>query len=406
MQYKLLNLYKFLDKIADSLIGAFIPLIVLRAGGSVSLALTYLVILCVSRIASDYIINRQIQTKPEACLCMRAITTAIYCGGIFLLDVNIIVGLVVAGIFRGIDGGISFLAKEYLLNYSSKKSDSKAIGLTRLVEQVGVLAGLLVGGLLLDINRYICVSIALTLQVLASIPLLYYRSKNRHSKTLNKELVSTTTMQLSKSSGNSGIIKYTITTILGCYFIAYFSFAPIDMLANMHNLQSFISGSATFTLASTYILTYNLAMGISNIFVPKVEEKYDLVMWVRYLLFGIAIAIICLGLINWTGMGYVVFAIIGIAYPYVSNFTLQRLLSKTRIMGASNEGMFIREISSMTSYLAIYLTLLVFAIFQVNIVPYFYICPICLILGGIFIPKLEETSRKTLVDFIENNERE
>ena len=93
-----------------------------------------------------------------------------------------------------------------------------------------------------------------------------------------------------------------------------------------------------------------------------------------------------------------IYGIIGILYPFVSIFVLQRMLSKTRIVGCSNSALIIREEACVVAYSAGY------AMGFVSIPAIFILMGIALIASAGIIPASEEITRKNLVDYLQNNE--
>ena len=100
--------------------------------------------------------------------------------------------------------------------------DAKKIGLTRIFEKLGVFAGLIVGGLLLDVNQVVVYIMAIVIYAIAIVPLFMFYIKNRKRESFNAELTSNATLELSKEIARAGGLKYLILSLLAVYALLYF----------------------------------------------------------------------------------------------------------------------------------------------------------------------------------------
>ena len=174
MQLKLLNFYKFLSNFANNLVGSFVPLIIYVQTGKLYIAFLYLVCQQAIRLATSYFLRNQMRNNPQMFLLFRIVTLTLYNVFILLIDVNLWVGVVGVCVFLAIDTSFKYSANEYIYNYSSLNKSSKSLGLTRVFEEFGLIASLLIGGYLLDVNTVVVIIISLGLYFISLIPLLIY----------------------------------------------------------------------------------------------------------------------------------------------------------------------------------------------------------------------------------------
>ena len=402
-QLKLLNFYKMVANIANNLFSAFVPLIIYNATNSVVFAILYLLCIDVSRLMSVVIFSKAIQKNPELFLFLRLITIAGVMISLAILDLNLIVGFVFVSIFNGMDNAFKFYSNEILLNYSSSKSaDSKNLGMTRVFEKLGVFAGIVVGGILLDFNKIIVYISAVIIYIISILPLFIYGIKNKRNSTFNKEMVSNATIELTNRGENKNI-KYIVITMLLCYSLVYASFASLDFTINVFNINMAVEG-ITYSYASLFVALYNVAYLIGNIIVNRIEKKIDLIIVVRIVCVIMAGCSVGLYFAQGNFLVILFFILQGFLYPFLTVFVLQRLLTKSRIMGVSNKGIFVRELSSDLTYVVIDLIIIIFCLLGLPVKAFFFVSAFSVIICSFIVSKMEEKTRKILVDFIEHNE--
>jgi len=402
-QLKLLNFYKMISNITNNLVGAFVPLIIYNATGSLFYGVLYLVCVHVVRGATVCFLHKQIEKSPEKFLILRLLTIIAGVVSLAILDNLFVVGFLVASCAFGVDSAFRYYSNEILLNYSSgNAADSKNLGVTRVFEQMGIFAGIILGGVLLDINQIVVYVVAVVVYIIAVLPLIVYAIKNRKSSTHNKEMVSNATMELSKKSNK--VLKYIVVSLLFCYAIAYVSYASIDLTINTLNLNLAVEGGISYSFASVFVAVYNGAYLIGNIIVDKVDRKMDLLVVVRFVCLIMAGCVILLHFVSIPAVIIAIVCVIGLIYPFVTVFILQRLLAKTRIIGVSNKGIMIREVASDFTYAFNELIMLLICGVGLSLRWFYIVIALWLIFASFIIPKIEERTRKSLVDFIENNE--
>jgi len=405
MQYKLLNYYKTLANIAGNLVGAFVPLIIYEATKSLVYAVLFMAGVAALRLIINIFACKIIQRQPELCLMLRLLTIAAYCICLGCLSINFILFAILCAVFLAMDRTIKSLATETLLNYSSGvKVDSKKIAVTRIFEKLGIFAGLIVGGLLLDVNQTLVYIVAVTIYLLAIIPLLMFYVKNRKKETFNKELVSTAIVKLSQTEDKNKKLSYISFFILGCYFLLYCVYSIADITTNIFNLNLFASGSISYSFASMFTLTYNIAEFVGNMIIGKLEKKYDLLNIVKVSFFILAVVFMTMVFVTNIIAIYVCFALFGFIYAFICAFVLQRVLQKSRILGVSNKAFVVRERAGLVGYIYSYIIAALIVLFKIPIIYTLCLTAVMFVIAGIIVSKIEEKTRKLLVDYIEDNE--
>ena len=174
MQFKLLNIHKFVGNFATSLVGTFIPLMIYNVTGSLRLAVLFLFGQCLCRLISNHLFRKFVNKYPQTALMVRIIPLLIYNIALIFLEDFMVVGLIVVIISYGISLSLKNNAYGVLLNYSSKKKTSKNIVLTRIVESLSAIVACVAGGLFIDWNQTALIIFSLSLYLVSVIPLFIY----------------------------------------------------------------------------------------------------------------------------------------------------------------------------------------------------------------------------------------
>lgn len=400
-QLKLLNFHKMLANFANNLVGAFVPLLIYQATGSLTYAMIYLLANHLLRLLITTSLKNLYGKYPQLFLLLRIIPIALYNIFIFVMDSNLILGVIGVGIFVALDNSLNNLSKEIIFNYSSltQKSD-KSIGITRLFEQIGVIIALVVGGFLLDINKTIVLIISLIVYAISVIPLVSFYIKSRKQKTFNKDATSNAVATLNKNAETKKVAKKLTKRLLITYGIIYFSFAFVDLLQTTYSLFVFIE-KGEFALSGILSAVYHSFYAIGFYVAGIINDKKDITKLVSVLAVIIGIFSIILPFINIsTGFIFVciIYGAIGFGYPFISLFVLERLLIKSRIIGASNKALFTREIGCLVAYVIGY------SCGFLGLIAIFVSIGVTMCSSAFIIPIGEEKTRKNLVDYLQNNE--
>lgn len=399
MQLKLLNIYKLLSNISTNLVGAFIPIIVYNETGSMLFAVISLILQYVFRIGANYAFKKWYYTKPQVCLIYRIIPIALYSVFIIIMDYNVWVGIVGACVFYGISESLKRMPPEIIYNYSSLEGDSSGLGLSRLFEQLGIIAALIVGGFMLDVNKIVITLIALGIYVISVIPLLMYYFKSKNDKLFNKEYTSNAYETMKKNSDSKDKGKILAKNLLRSYGWVYFIYSFIDVLTNAFTLHLTAISSASYGTVGLFNAVYNATYGIGSYLFGLINDKKDTTILIQICCVILAVCSAVIGFVENEILLYILFGVLGLCYAPLPVFMLQQLLAKSRIMGVSNEALFVRENASNMSVVVSIL----FGAFG-PMIPVFFSISATMIYGAGLIPYNEERTRKKLVNFLQHNE--
>ena len=405
MQLKLLNFYKFLSNFANNLVGAFVPLIIFNVTGNITIAFAYLLAKETIRFVVTFLLKNKMQKNPQIFLLLRIITLTMYNIFIIMLDFNVWVAIIGICIFYAIDQCFKYVSSELIYNYSSLNKSGNSLGITRLFEQLGIIASILIGGVLLDIDRVLVVVISLGLYSISLIPLIIYYIKSRKSKSFNKDATSNAMELFNKDSKHSRYNRKIIIRILLSYALVYFVFCSLDCFSVFYQLELFFEGSNKYAMAGVFSAIFNAGYGLGSFIAGKLNDKIDITRVVQLSCALISLCMILLAFADSEVIIYIVFAVVGLVYPFISVFVLQRLLVKSRIIGVSNWAILFREGASIICYITMFgIGTLITLLPQIMIFINFIVISAAFVYSIYLIPRNEEKTRKLLVDFLEDNE--
>ena len=400
-QLKLLNFYKSMSAIATNLVGAFIPLIVYKYTGSLVLAVLYMVGVYIVRFLTTLVFRKLMFKYAQLFILLRFLPIILYSIFLFLLDVNVILAVIGTGIFVGVSDSFSSLPNEIVHNYSSLNKGSSSVGITVFFEKIGVIAAFVAGGLFLDyLAQWILVLASLILYLISVIPLAVYFIKNRNSKGFNNEAVSNAVITFSENPDKSQRGKKLSRKMMIEYGFAYFLYNVSTPVITFFSLYLFIK-NGEFAIVGYLTAAYNAAVMITSLFAGKLDQKKDLTVfvWLGFLIFGITKA--SLILTNFVWLWFISFVIMGLIEGIVNVFVLERMRSKTRILGVSNEALFSRYkgqcLGSVTTSLFFIATAPLF-------LPVFIFLSVADVIAGTYIVTHEEKARKTLVRYLQGDD--
>lgn len=405
-QLKLLNFHKMISNFANNLVGAFVSLIIYQATGSMTYAIAYLVANNACRLLFGLLLKNYYGKYPQLFLLLRIIPITLYNLSIFLLDYNLIWGVILICLFRSFDWALANVSKEVIFNYSSltnaKKEGKSSIGVTRLFEQAGTIIALIAGGYLLDFNQTLVLILSLIIYAISVIPLVMFYVKSRHQKTFNKDATSNAVATLSKKNEELHNESKRLTKkLLLNYFLVYFSFAFVDLLSTAYNLYIFAQ-QGEFATAGILSAVFHTFYAIGFYVAGIVNEKYDTTKFVSLCCVIIAAGVIAMPFIPIDTMLVLICIIYGaIAFcnTFISLFVLDRMLLKSRIMACSNKALIIRESACVTAYIIGY------ACGFLGLIGIFIATTITMTSSAAIIPISEEKTRQNLVDYLQNNEK-
>ena len=121
MQFKLLNIHKFVGNFATTLVGTFIPLIIYNATGSLRLAVLFLFGQNLCRLLANHIFKKMYGRYPQLTLMLRVLPLLIYNISLIFLEDFLVLGIILVTISYGVNLSFKNNADGVLLNYTSKK---------------------------------------------------------------------------------------------------------------------------------------------------------------------------------------------------------------------------------------------------------------------------------------------
>lgn len=399
MQLKLLNFHKMLANFSTSLVGGFIPLIIYRQTNSLFWSIFYLFAMYILYFIFNQIFREQYVKRPQLFLVLRAVPILIYSVAVVLIDISFIVGVILVAIFYALNLSFRGNATEIILNYSvSQNTDSKSLGLTRVFEQIGTIVAMIAGGLFLDyLPTYVLIIIAMSIYLLSTVPLLMYYISARKQKGFNTEMTSNALVQFAQNPDKSQKGKKVSRQILFRYGLVYYLVGFLDIFCDTFNIFMYVK-TGQFAWAGYFSALYNAAFAVGSYINGFLTAKFDTTKLAAASLIINGISVVVVACASSTIVQLIMFGIIGFVYPYYSLFLLERMLSKTRILGVSNRAIFMRDDATQLGRA----TCLIVALFGF-IIPTFTVMGTALVSCGLFAPVNEEQTRKTMIDYLEGS---
>jgi len=401
MQFKLLNIHKFVGNFATTLVGTFIPLIIYNATGSLRLAVLFLFGQNLCRLLANHIFKKMYGRYPQLTLMLRVLPLLIYNISLIFLEDFLILGIILVTISYGVNLSFKNNADGVLLNYTSKKKTGKNIVLTRVVESISAIVACVTGGLFIDWNQTALIIFSLSLYIVSVLPLFIYFFVNKSKSGFNRDFTSNAAVEYDKDPALRQKRKSMVKTFILQYFLFYTIFCVIDPFTNMYTLHLFID-VPTFAKAGYLTAMFQVANLIGNLVVGLLAKKTDLNTLNS--IFGVVCAL-PLGIIPFIQNYAAVYALIfvfGFAYSICSFFMMDSLMVKSKFISATNKTLLARQDGIIVGQM---ITPVVVIIFN-SVLPVFFLMVAALFVYSIYTNIVENKLRKKLVDYLENNEIE
>lgn len=402
MQLKLLNLYRVAAKIATNIVGAFIALIIYQSTGSFAWAFTYVAAFNLFKIFLHKLLRKACQRKPQLMLLLKTIPMLLYSFSVLLLDTQFkVLGIFLVLIFKGLSDTL-VMAVEFIYSYNSDDKSSTSTGFTRLMDILGAVIAILVGGLLLDnIDTWIVIVLSCVIYVIGVIPLCIFALKQRGNKAFNQEATSNAIESYNTNDLKRHQHKFISKRVLSRYFLAYILLCSYDAVITLVGLYIFKENVCLYSQVAYISIAFHGMYGIGGMIAGYLDQKKDLtyVVVLSYVVGGI---LVCISpfLINYIWAEILLYGAVGFMLSFMSLFLYSRLMTRCKIMGIGNQALSNREISS---YLAQALAAMFCIPGAFMFIPTFFILGISSIANGYFVPKNEEVVRRYLVDYLQNN---
>lgn len=406
MQLKYLQFHKLLSNFAQELVGAFIPLILYKETGNITLAISYYIVLRFVLLMFDLIFKKHYIKKPQLFLLLRIIPMLLYYIFILLIDTNVWVACAGILIFSGMSESFKNISTDAVYNYNSLNSGSGTLGITKVIERIGVVTAQLLGALFLDnLSKEILIVISLTIYLISTLPLFISYFKYRGDSSFNVEGISNAQQSFIKDEEKANKGKVITKKIFITYAISYALFCMCDLNTNMFGLFLYVKLDKYYIVGILSVLYYSIQIPF-NYLVGKIDAKKDLLPYVVVSsiaqgAFTLIIGIFMIGK-NFSNtliiISLILFLIMGAMYPFVTIFFFDRMLLKSKILGKSSTMIVTREFSGTLGQLISAIPAL-----GGSFATAFIFMGLAFILCGATLPKVEESTRKLLVNYLQNN---
>lgn len=399
-QMKLLNFHKAISSFATGIVGSFIPLLIYQKTNSILFAFLFYASYLLLGVVFDTIFKKLYQKYPQIFLVLRVFPILIYVMSILLFDYNILLGAVIVCIFQALSVSFQDLPKENIFNYSSgNQNTGKTLGISRFLEQCGQVSAIVAGGLILDhLNTYVVIVISIVVYLISVIPLLIYYFKERNNPTFNQESVSNAIESFKDVRIKNVQYRKITSKLFRGYSTLYTLFCALDALMPILMIYMFVNGSGSFAYVGYMQALWYLSFTASQIFVAKIDAKKDITVFVMVSAI-IASIIVCIlpFVVNHFWLVLVLVTIAGLFYGPISYHSMMRLLERSRIMGCSGHVIYGRRLGisigpAVPSLVASF-----------AILPGFFVIAAMMIGYAVFMPIQQESSRKDMVDYLQNN---
>ncbi len=407
MQMKYLQFHKLLSNFAQELVGAFIPLILYKETRNITLAISYYIIQRIILTIFDYIFKNQFVKRPQLFLLLRTIPMLLYYIFTLLIDTNVWIACTGILIFSGMSEAFKYIPTDEVYNYNTLNSGSNTLGITKVIERIGVVAAQLLGALFLDnLSKEILIVVSLTIYIISTLPLFISYFKYRKVSSFNVEGISNAQQTFVKDEEKAKKGKVITKKIFIIYSISYALFCMCDLNTSLFGLFLYVKVDKYYIVGILSVLYYATQIPF-NYLVGKIDAKKDLLPYVVVSSIVTGAFTFTIGLLmlssNFSNtliiISLVLFLLMGAMYPFVTIFFFDRMILKSKILGKSSAMIVTREFSGTFGQL-----ISVIPAIGGSFMAAFVCMGIAFIICGATLPKVEEKTRKLLVNYLQNNQ--
>ena len=407
MQMKYLQFHKLLSNFAQELVGAFIPLILYKETGNITLAISYYIIQRVILTIFDLSFKNLFVKKPQLFLLLRIIPMLLYYIFTLLIDTNVWIACAGILIFSGMSEAFKYIPTDSVYNYNSLNSGSNTLGITKVIERIGVVTAQLLGALFLDnLSKEILIVVSLTIYLISTLPLFISYFKYRKVSSFNVEGISNAQQTFVKDEEKAKKGKVITKKIFIIYSISYALFCMCDLNTSLFGLFLYVKVDKYYIVGILSVLYYAIQIPF-NYLVGKIDAKKDLLPYVVVSSIVTGAFTFTIGLLMLSGnfsntliiISLVLFLLMGAMYPFVTIFFFDRMILKSKILGKSSAMIVTREFSGTLGQM-----LSVIPAIGGSFMAAFVCMGIAFIICGATLPKVEEKTRKLLVNYLQNNQ--
>jgi hypothetical protein len=406
MEYKLLNFNRFMANFSTKLVGGFVPIIVYKYATNykLQLALLTLIIQYLCSFVFAFIFKNLLIKKPQLFLFLRIIPICIYEILLLFVSVNPLWCVVGIGLAFSLSYTFKYIPNEVLFSYveaNKKSGGGKNLALSKFIDQVAIIIGLLIGGFVLDnLDMRVLITISLCLYFIGAFPLLINYFKHRKDKNYNQEYSTYAHIALKEKSNCTVYANSVSKKIRVIYCIYYFLQESLNAMYVLLPLLLYVlTGKFTYSAIASAI--FDGLFGLGCYLTGKLESKRDITIMSATA--GTLVGVMGILLIfirdNTIGLCYLLIAIMAICYSMAYFFMYDRMIMKSKIVG--------RNVTCVVNKINMfYLStgfIVSFGLF-LPITACFCVGGVMSILSGITLPFVEEKTRRILVDHLEDNE--
>jgi len=405
MELKLLNFNRIMANLSTKLVGGFVPLIVYKYVSSYKLELALLTIIIEYFLSFFFanILKPLLIRRPQLFLFLRIVPIVIY--EILLLYVasNPLWCVIGIGVAYSISYAFKYIPTEVLFAYANatkKAGTGKQLAITKTLEQLSIILGVIVGGVALDyLDMKIMIIVSIVIYILGALPQLIYYLIHLKDKKMNQEYASYAHIVLKEKSIDTEYANKVSKKVRVAYAIFYFLQESWQIIYIMIPLLTYtLTGMFTYSAIATAI--FDGVYGVGCLIAGRLNNKKDLTVAASVLGVVVGLMSICMIFITSSTMWiiYILCAIMAVSYSFAYFFMYDRMLKKSKIVGR-NTTCIINKINMF------FLSTCFVAVFGLISLPTaFCIGGGLSILSGVSIPYIEEKTRRILVDHLEDNE--
>ncbi len=391
--------------ISTKLVGGFVPLIVYNnvSNYKLELALLTLFLEYFLSLIFGFVLKKYLIKKPQVFLFLRIIPIIIYeVLLLFVADMPILCVLGI-GLAYSLSYAFKYIPTEVLfayINATKKVGTGKQLALSKMLEQLSIIFGVIIGGVFLDnLDMRIMIVVSIAIYAIGAIPQLIFYITNKKKRTINQEYASYAHIALKETAVDKEFANNVSKKVRIKYAIFYFLQESWQSIYNLIPLFAFIlTGSYTTSAIATAI--FDGVYGVGCLLAGKFNNKKDLT--IPSAIMGVIVGVMPILMIfikaEHVWVLYILCAIMAFSYSFAYFFMYDRMLKKSKLIGR-NTTCIINKI-----YMFMLSTCTVVAFGVISLPVAFCVGGGLSIVSGMAIPYVEESTRRMLVDHLEDNE--
>lgn len=405
MEQKLLNFNRIMSNFSTKLVGGFVPMIVYKYAPThkLQLALLTIIIQYFLSFLFGVILKPLLIKKPQLFLFLRVVPIIIYEVLLMFIVRNTLICVIGIGVAYSISYAFKYIPTEVLFAYvnaTKKQGTGKQLAITKTLEQLSIILGVVIGGVALDyLDMRIMIVVSIVLYLIGAIPQLIYYLCTMKRRKINQEYASYAHIALKEHSNDINFANKVSKKIRIIYSLFYFLQESIQAIYILIPLYTYtLTGMFTYSAVATAI--FDGVYGVGCLIAGKLNNKKDLTVFAS--ICGVVVGLLGILLVfiraNYIWVIYIICFIMAICYSFAYFFMYDRMLKKSKIVGRNTTcvinriNMFFLSTCFVASFGLISLPLV------------FCIGGGMSILGGISVPYIEERTRRILVDHLQDNE--